>query len=88
MGDRQPVVGGEQTWTSGSALREAETAGRSLSPCPDVGRSLGKNLLCSAREGCNNIHMLFSIFPNLAFVVVKLQPALLPVCLSVLGEHR
>lgn len=51
IGDRQPVVGEEQMWTPGSALREAETAGIGPSPRPDIGTSQRENLLCSAREG-------------------------------------
>lgn len=51
VGDRQPVVGAEQTWTPGSALTEAETAGRVLFPHPNIGRFLGDNLLCSSRRG-------------------------------------
>ena len=35
----------------------------------------------------NNTQTVFAIFPNLAFLVVKLLPALLPVCMSVTGEH-
>lgn len=58
------------------------------SPRPDISRSLGKNLLCSAWEGWNNMQKVFTVFPNLAFLVVKLLPALLPVCMPVTGEHH
>lgn len=72
IGDRQPVVGEEQTWTLGSALREAETAGMGPSPCSDTGTSQREDMLCSAREGCNNmltiIILLFWLSPVAARV--------------------
>lgn len=81
----QVQVPSTSQWLGG--VKWAETAGRGLSPHPSISRLQGENLLCLAREGWNNTQTVFTIFPNLAFLVVKLLPALSPVYMSVTGEH-